>query len=560
MAFDLVIRNGSVVDGSGLPAVRADVGVEGGRVTKVGRIRERGDREIDADGHVVAPGFVDGHTHMDAQVFWDQLGTNSCWHGVTTVVMGNCGFTLAPARNHQRPLVVRSLERAEDISPAAMAKGIDWTWETFDQYLDAVDAVPKALNYAAQIGHSALRSWAMGERAFESEATEDDLDTMEAELRSALRAGAVGFTTSRTPLHQTSDGRPVASRLASWDEVRRLVLVLGSEGDGVFEITNEPGAGSPDPDVRNEYFDRLRSLAVESGSPTTFGVGATPHGMHMLELIESTVAAGGRMFGMTHSRGISGMLSFKTQLPFDRLPEWKEIRSLPLDEQRARLLDPSVRERLVKAAHHGDYGPDVGAEARRPDYDLIRVWNDPVPPNPTVAEVADHRNVDPVEAIIDMALETQFDQFFLQPMQRYAYEDQIRVLKHPRTVMTFSDSGAHVSQVADASIGTHLLAYWVRREQKFTLEEAIRMLTYVPATFWRFPDRGLVREGFVADLNIIDPDTVAPRMPEVANDLPGGAKRLVQKADGFLATIVAGEPIVVNGEPTGATPGALLRA
>src|SRR5439155_20877929 len=251
--------------------------------------------------------------------------------------------------------------------------------------------------------------------------------------------------------------------------------------------------------------------------------------------------------------------SINTLMPVERRPEWQEIRGLPLDEQRARLLDPTVRERLVKAAHHSDYGPDVGAEARRPDYDLIRVWRDPVPPNPTVSEVADERNVDPVEAMIDLAIETGFDQFFLQPMQRYDYEDQVRVLKHPRTVMTFSDSGAHVSQVADASIPTHLLAYWVRREQQFTLEEAVRMLTYVPATFWRFPDRGLVREGFVADLNVLDPATVAPRMPEVAHDLPGGAKRLIQKADGFLATVVAGQPTVLDGEPTGALPGALLR-
>ena len=560
MAFDLVIRNGSVVDGSGLPAVRNDVGIKDGRITRLGRIRDKAAQEIDAEGLVVTPGFVDGHTHMDAQVFWDKLGTNSCWHGVTTVVMGNCGFTLAPARNHERPLVVRSLERAEDISPAAMAQGIDWTWETFSEYLDAVDAAPKALNHAAQIGHSALRAWAMGERAFEEEATAADLELMEAELRAALRAGAVGFTTSRHPLHQTSDNRPVASRLASWNEVRRLVKAMGEEGDGVFELTNEPAASSPDDDIRNEYFDRLRSLAIESGCPVTFGVGATPSGINMLGLIESTVAAGGRMFGMTHSRGISGMLSFKTQLPFDRLPEWKEIRGLPLDEQKARLADPAVRERLIKAAHHGDYGPDVGAEARRPDYDLIRVWNDPVPPNPTVTEVADQRNVDPVEAMIDLALERNLDQFFFQPMQRYDYEDQVRVLKHPRTVCTFSDSGAHVSQVADASIPTHLLAYWVRREQKFTLEEAIRMLTYVPATFWSFPDRGLLREGFVADLNIFDPATVAPRMPEVAHDLPGGAKRLVQKADGFRATIVAGQPIVMDGEPTGALPGALLRS
>jgi N-acyl-D-aspartate/D-glutamate deacylase len=561
MAYDLVVRNGKVVDGSGLPWVHADVAVQDGRIAAVGRVRDKGRQELDAEGRVVAPGFVDAHTHMDAQVFWDHLGTNSCWHGVTTVVMGNCGFTLAPAHNDERALVVRSLERAEDISPAAMAQGIDWTWETFSEYLDAVDRVPKALNYVTQIGHSALRTWAMGERAFEEEATEADIEAMQRELRAGLRAGAFGFTTSRTPLHQTSDGRPVASRLASWEEVRRLVITMGEEGDGVFEITNEPAANSPDPDVRGEYHDRLRNLAVDAGVPITFGVGATrPGGFQTLEFIDSTVAAGGRMFGLSHSRGISGLLSFKTQLPFDRLPEWKDIRSLPLEEQQRMLRDPIVRERLVKAAHHGDYGPAVGAEARRPQYDMIQVWEQPVPPNPTVAELADQRNLDPVDLMIDEALATDFDRFFFQPMHRYAHEDLLAVMKHPRTVMTFSDSGAHVSQVADCSIGTHLLAYWVRDQQAFTLEEAVRMLTLTPATAWGLSDRGLIREGFAGDLNIFDPDTVAPLMPTVAHDLPGGAKRLIQKADGFAATIVAGQIVLRDGEHTGALPGALLRS
>ena len=221
MPYDVVIRNGMVVDGSGLAGYPADVGIVGDRIATIGRITERGGQEVDADGLVVTPGFIDGHTHMDAQVFWDELGSNSCYHGVTTVVMGHCGFTLAPAPPEQRALVVRNLERAEDISGAAMAAGIDWTWTTFSQYLDAVDRRPKAVNYAANIGHSALRTYAMGERAFTGEATADDLEVMARELAQAMRAGAYGFTTSRTRQHETSDDRPVASRLASWDEVAR---------------------------------------------------------------------------------------------------------------------------------------------------------------------------------------------------------------------------------------------------------------------------------------------------------------------------------------------------
>ena len=265
------------------------------------------------------------------------------------------------------------------------------------------------------------------------------------------------------------------------------------------------------------------------------------------------------MFGMSHSRGISGLLSFRTQLPFDRLAEWKDVRGLDVTDQQRLLRDPTVREQLIKAAHHGDYGPAVGAEARKPDYDMIRVWQRPVPPNPTVAELSYQRGVDPVELMIDLALETNFDQFFLQPMHLYPHDDLVKVMKHPRTVMTFSDSGAHVSQIADASIHTHLLAYWVRDQEAFTLEEAVRMLTYVPATVWGFADRGLIREGFVADLNVFDPNTIGPRMPVVVNDLPGGAVRLMQKADGIAATVVSGEVLLRNGEHTGALPGRLLR-
>ncbi|HEX4219744.1 MAG TPA: amidohydrolase family protein [Acidimicrobiales bacterium] len=265
MAYDLVIRNGTVVDGSGGSSFRADVAVSGDRIAEIGRITERGRSEVDADGQVVTPGFVDGHTHMDAQVLWDPLGTCSCWHGVTTVVMGNCGFSLAPVRSDARELVVRNLEQAEDISPAALAAGISWGWETFAEYLDEVDRQPKGINYAAYVGHSALRTWAMGERAFEEEANDDDLGRMELELEAAMRAGAIGLTTSRSRNHTTSDDRPVASRLASWTEVQRLVAVLGRVRAGVFELALEQAARSRDPERQSEFLDRLGGLALDTG-------------------------------------------------------------------------------------------------------------------------------------------------------------------------------------------------------------------------------------------------------------------------------------------------------
>src|SRR5262245_3750737 len=562
MAFDVVIRNGVVVDGSGFGAYRADVGIVEDRIACIGTVRERGTQEIDAEGHVVTPGFIDGHTHMDAQVFWDKRGANSCWHGVTTVVMGNCGFTLAPVRSDARELVVRNLERAEDIDPRALADGIEWSWETFAEYLDAVDRLPKSIHYAANIGHSALRTFVMGERAFTDEATDDDLAAMERELADALAAGAIGFTTSRSEHHETSDDRPVASRLATWDELKRLVQLMADAGVGMLEGGAE-GVLTPDPEVRAQVVQRVLELAASTGVPMTNGIIATdPGGREMLSLLDRTADAGGRMIGQSHCRGINVLLSFKTRLPFDLLPEWQPVRALPLAEQRRALTDPATRERLAAAAMQGDYTRwrGIGAMPRKPDFEGMRVYERGLPPNPTVAEVARARGASPAAAMIDLALESAFEVPFSQPSLYPQDERVLRdVLRHPRTVMTFSDSGAHLSQICDSSIQTHLLGYWVREREEFTLEDAVRMLTFAPATAWGFGDRGLLREGMLADVNVFDPATVGPAVPEVVMDLPGGGNRLSQKADGFRATVVGGEITILDGEPTGATPGRLVR-
>jgi len=271
MPYDLVIKNGTVIDGSGLPGYRADVGVRHGRITSIGRIREGAREVVDAEGRVVAPGFVDGHTHMDAQIFWDPLGTSSCWHGITSVVMGNCGFTLAPCAAADKHMVVRNLQRAEDIPTAAMEAGIRWQWTTFPEFLDCLESLPKGINYAGYIGHSALRTYAMGERAFERAADEADLALMERELRDALRAGAIGFTTSRSPAHETPDGRPVASRVATWDEVRRLVGAMGEMNAGLFELAGEGvDRTAGDPGLR-EYHVRLRGSRRATPAPWPSG-------------------------------------------------------------------------------------------------------------------------------------------------------------------------------------------------------------------------------------------------------------------------------------------------
>ncbi len=563
MLYDLVIKNGMVIDGSGLPRYRADVGVRHGRIVTIGRIRERARDVIDADGQVVTPGFVDGHTHMDAQIFWDPLGTSSCWHGITSVVMGNCGFTLAPCAASDKHFVVRNLQRAEDIPPAAMEAGIEWRWTTFPEFLDCLESLPKGINYAGYLGRSALRTYVMGERAFEQPAGEDDLRAMERELRDGIRAGAIGFTTSRSPSHETPDGRPVASRVATWDEVRRLVGVMGDLNAGLFELAGE-GVDRVvgDPGLR-DYHVRLRDLAVETGRPVTFGVFSRREVPDVwrtyLALLDETGAAGGRMFGQVHSRSLSALLSFRTQLPFDDLPVWKEVRTLPLAEQRRQLRDPDLRRRLIEATNERSDRRALGTEAQPADYDWILVFDTVEGPHRTVAEVARERGAHPAETMIDLALEKDLDLFFLQPVANEDQDAALELMRHPRTVTTFSDSGAHVSQLMDSSLQTHVLSHWVRAKQAFTLEQAVRMLTFVPATLWGFADRGLIREGLAADLVVFDPATVAAEMPEVVDDLPAGARRLIQRTRGIAATVVNGEILLRDGKHTGALAGQLLR-
>ena len=564
MQYDLLIKNGTVVDGSGLPRFQADVAIAEGKIAAIGKIREGAKEIIDAEGHVVSPGFVDGHTHMDAQVFWDPLGTCSCWHGITSVVMGNCGFSLAPCSEEDKLLVMRNLERAEDISPEAMEAGIKWSWTTYPEYLDAVERLPKGINYSAYIGHSALRTYVMGERAFSEEATPDDLEAMKREVRSAIQAGAAGFTTSRTRNHQTPDGQPVASRLATWDEVRHLVGVLGELNSGVFEIAGEDTGLNPD--RIQDYCNRLKALAVDTGVPVTFGMFSAPkapdYWRPFFALADETAAAGGRMFIQVHSRPISVLQSFESVTSFDKLPVWRDIRKLPLAEQEAALRNPDMRQKLVRAANQPPQEGTraVGAEARAANFKwLFPIMDRAVPPYRSVAEIAAERNQDPVETYIELALDKGLKRFFMQPLTNTHEPSTLEMMQHPRSVITFSDSGAHVSQIMDSSLQTHLLSHWVREKEALTLEDAVHQLSFVPASHWKLAGRGLLREGWNADVVIFDPQTVEPQVPELTHDLPAGARRLKQKANGFLATIVNGEVVLRNNEHTGALPGQLLR-
>ncbi len=562
MNYDLIIKNGAIIDGSGAARFNADIGIKDGIITTVGSVDGDAAEVIDAKGQVVTPGFIDGHTHMDAQISWDPLGTCSVWHGITTVVMGNCGFTLAPCAAKDKHLVVRNLERAEDISGAAMEAGIDWTWETYPQYLDALEALPKGINYSGYVGHSALRTYAMGERAFTDEATADDMAIMKKELGDSIRAGAIGFSTSRTRNHQTPEGRPVSSRLATWDEVKELVGVMSELDAGIFEIASEEAGRSPE--AQREYQVRLRDLAVESGRPVTWGMFSARRAPDIwppyFDLLNETAEMGGTMFAQVHSRALNVLMSFETRLPFDKFPVWKEFRELSLAEQKAGLQDPAMRARLVESAsasHQESQG--VGAEMRRPDYNWLLVMDTIEGPHRTVADIAEEMHMDPVDAMIEIVLQNDMKVFFRQPLFNENQDHVLEMMRHPRSVVTFSDSGAHVSQIMDSSLQTHVLAHWVREENAFTLEEAIKMITHDTGSAWGFDDRGLIKEGMAADINVFDPDTINPLMPEVKHDLPTGARRLVQKAEGISATIVNGVVLMRDGEHTGTYPGKLLR-
>ena len=562
MGYDLVIKNGLVVDGSGGARYRADVGVTGGKISKIGRISgEQAGETIDAEGHVVTPGFVDAHTHMDAQIFWDQLGSCSCYHGVTTAVMGNCGFTLAPCREAEADLVFRNLERAEDISRSAMLEGINWQWETYPEYMDVIDALPKGINYAGYVGHSAIRTYVMGERAFEEDPTEPDMEAMKHEVRSAINAGAMGFSTSRSPAHMTSDNRLVASRVAPDQEVEELVRTMGDVGAGIFQLAMKRG----DRSYMEEDYRSLATLSRETGRPITFGSLSRKelpgHWRELYRIIEEENLKGARIFTQVHSREINTVLSFETSMPFDSWNVWSEFRRLPLEIQFKKLSeDIELRRKLVEVAESPYEGPEVvGAEPRPPEWDMFYVMDQVKRPHRSISEISAECGMSPAETMLDIAVKNQLKVFFRQPIANENQDDALELMKHPYSNVTFSDSGAHVSQIMDSSLQTHLLSHWVREKEALSLEQAVRFITYDTATNWGFHDRGLIREGMTADINVLDPEKIEPQMPLVVNDLPSGAKRLKQYADGILATVIAGKIVLKDKEHTGELPGKLLR-
>jgi N-acyl-D-amino-acid deacylase len=556
---DLVIRGGTVVDGAGAPRHQADIGVAGGRIAEIGRITDRGAEEIDADGLFVTPGFIDNHTHLDAQICWDPLGP-AAPHGVTSVVMGNCGIAVAPCHDatEREIFIMPALEIAEDVHRPTIEAAVDWAWETFADYLSVLGRLPKGVNVGANVGHGALRSYAMGERAFDPGGpSHDDVTAMCAELESALRAGALGFTSmlpgsSLFSYYGDIDPREMDPRivcgLASAAEVAGIADVLGRAGRGAISLG---GA----------RWDDAVELSARTGLPValTFGNGR-PTADVTLESFDDAARRGARMIPAVSARPQTSVIGFRARLPFDLLPVWRELRSRPLDAQRAALLDPTERARLVDVARTAEYPKVHGLGARPPDWERLSILDRPLPPYPTVADRATELGADPYDVFLDLSLETDLHQLFSQPVTHdHTREGWLELMRHPRSVISQADTGAHTAQAADWVMPTWFLGYWVRQEEEFTWEEGVRMFTSDPASVWGgLGGRGVLRRGAPADLNVLDPDTVSPAVPDADEGLPGGGKRITCDAIGMVATVVGGAVTFRDGRHTGALPGTLL--
>jgi N-acyl-D-aspartate/D-glutamate deacylase len=569
---DLVVRGGTVVDGTGAPARTADVAVTDGVVTEVGVVEGSARRTIDADGALVTPGFVDVHTHFDGQVTWDPLLTPSGWHGVTTVVMGNCGVGFAPCAPERRDWLIGLMEGVEDIPGAALSAGIRWSWESFPEYLDALDGLPKAVDVGTQVPHGAVRAHVMGERGARNEpATPEDIEAMAALVREGIVAGALGFSTSRTLAHRAIDGEPVPGTFAAEDELFGIGRVLGELGTGVFELA-AAGALGEDLAAPEKEVAWMRRLAAEVGRPVTFVLNqnnADPdQWKKLLALVEEANAAGAPVHPQVTARTVSILLGFQTFHPLSFTAAWGEagLGLLPWDEQVARITgDDDLRARILADARALDDDPLVqGFMSPARSY----VLGDPPNYEPTAADsvtgIAAARGAGVWETFLDLLLVDGGRELLNSPVLNYTHGnlDVTReMLVHPSTVFGLGDGGAHAGQTCDASTTTFMLTYWARdrAEGRLTVEDAVQQITARTADLYGLGDRGRLVPGMKGDVNVIDHDALRLHRPELVHDLPGGARRLIQRADGYVATVNAGEVVVEGGEGTGATPGRLLR-
>ncbi len=573
---DLVIRGAEVVDGTGLPRRRADVAVSGEVIADVGLDVGAARQVIDGDGLVLTPGFIDIHTHFDGQATWDPHLTPSCWHGVTTAVMGNCGVGFAPARLGGHEALIDIMEGVEDIPGAALSEGIRWDWETFPEYLDALERTRRSMDLAVHVPHAAVRSYVMGQRALE-DATAEDLVAMGEIVEGAVSAGAVGFATGRTAGHRDIGGRAVPGTYARERELEVMMDALVAGGGGVFQLTPAGVGGEMAGDRRGAMGDELEwivRLGAASGQPLTFLVmeqgGPEPEDWHpWFEAVHRANAGGARLHPQVGSRCFGVLMGHQSKLnPFRYRATYAELAGLPLDRRVAELRRPEVKARILgeQADRRGPLALDrFGRSGFENLFPLGADLEYEPAPEASVASMARREGRDPWEVAYDLLLDFDGREFLLLPLLNYgggSYDGLRQMMLDPCTVQGLGDAGAHVGLVSDASMTTYLLTHWARdrhRGPQLPLEAVVRRLTRDPAELYGFSDRGVIAAGRKADLNLIDHRQLRLLHPEQVDDLPGGAGRLVQRSEGYAATFVSGVQVLDHDEMTGELPGVLVR-
>ena len=561
---DLVIRGGTVVDGTGAAPFEADVAVQAGRIVEVGRVAGRGAEEIDARGLLVTPGFVDIHTHYDAQASWSERLISSSINGVTTALIGNCGVGFAPCRPERREMLVKLMEGVEDLPEVVLTEGLPWSWESFPDYMDFLESRRYDTDIAAMVTHAPLRVHVMGERAeAHAEATPAECAEMARLAAEGLAAGAVGISTSRALAHRTLDGRHIPTLGAPEAELEALAGALRAHGAGWLQVISDFD------DPAEEEFARLRRVAAVAGRPLTFSLlqreSKPGFWRWLLDRVEEANAAGVPMFGQVMGRPVGLMFGFElSQHPFLTRPSYVEVAGLPLPERVAALRDPARRARILS-----EQTDDAALKVRLNNWDKIFPLGDPPeyepPPERSVAAMAATRGMTAEALCYDLMLERDGRAILNRPLLNYADGDLAAIremMTHPHTLMGLGDGGAHVGYICDASCMTHMLVHWARdrvRGPKLSVEQAVKRISHDNAAAMGLTDRGVVAVGRKADLNVIDFGRLRMRAPEMHYDLPAGGKRLVQRADGYVATVLSGAVTYREGEATGALPGRLVR-
>jgi N-acyl-D-aspartate/D-glutamate deacylase len=549
------------VDGTGAAPVLADVAIAGDRIALVGDVAGDAAHTIDATGKLVTPGFIDIHTHLDGQVMWDPMLSSPCWHGITSVVMGNCGLSLAPASPDKLKFLVKVLESVEDIPAEAVLAGNRFAGGSFGDYLDMLDRLPLGINVAAMVGHVAVRYEAMGERSMEqTPPTDSEIQKMCELVDEGMRKGAFGFSTSRSLLHTTSDERHVPGTFAGTDELLALGRVLEGHGRGVYGSV--PPVELGDPEIHRKEIEWMRDVSIATGRPFTFAVVQNRERPELYREILDQIAeanrAGARLHPQTEVRSIGVVVGLPNITPFDQSLAWLALKDLPLPERLAALRDPERRSLLVRdgnaASSEGQLSMiyHLRLEDGNARYDFS--------PEQSLWAMAQQRGVSPADLFIDMVLESEGNAYFIFPFANFEMDAVEEMLARPEMLLGLADSGAHVGQICDTSFSTYFLGYWVRERGLFSIEDGIRKLTSEPATFFGIGDRGVLREGMYADINVFSLEELRVHLPEYTHDLPAGAARFIQKASGFDYTLVNGQVFMEKGEHAGGLAGRVLRA